>query len=140
MREVIEKEHPISSVASSYGLVPQAVGNWVARYRKERATDWDRKKSSESAEISKLQAKMRTTVPAEDLCERPDLLGWDFTSGEPGRKWCGDIPQQEGGAPSYVRTWAGFIYLTVVLDCWSLEGRGLYDGRPHAHPPGVPGH
>lgn len=49
MREVIEKERLISSVASSYGLVPQAVGNWVATYRKERATDWDRKKASESA-------------------------------------------------------------------------------------------
>ncbi len=28
---------------------------------------------------------------------------------EPGRKWCGDM--------TYVRTWAGFIYLATVLDC-----------------------
>ena len=39
VREVIEKERTISSVASSYDLVPQTVGNWVARYRKEHATD-----------------------------------------------------------------------------------------------------
>ena len=86
------------------------------------------------------RAKVRTTVPAQDLDKRPDLLRRDFTADEPGKKLCGDIPPQAGGAPSYVRTWAGFIYLTVVLDCWSLEGRGLYDGRPHAHLPGVPGH
>ena len=37
------------------------------------------------------RAKVRTTVPAQDLDERPDL--------------------------TYVRTWAGFIYLATVLDC-----------------------
>ena len=55
------------------------------------------------------RAKIRTTVPAKDLDERPDLLRQDFTADEPGRKWCGDI--------TYVRTWAGFIYFTTVLDC-----------------------
>ena len=55
------------------------------------------------------RAKVRTTVPAQDLGERPDLLGRDFTADEPGKKLCGDI--------TYVRTWAGFIYLATVLDC-----------------------
>ena len=59
VREVIEKERTISSVASSYDLVPQTVGNWVARYRKKHATDQDRKKASESAEIAKLRAENR---------------------------------------------------------------------------------
>ncbi len=59
VREVIEKERTISSVASSYDLVPQTVGNWVARYRKEHATDLNRKKVSESAEIAKLRAENR---------------------------------------------------------------------------------
>ena len=74
------------------------------------------------------RATVRTTVPAEDLGERPDLLERDFTSDEPGRKWCGDISPQAGGAPSYVRTRTGFIYLATVLDCWHLEGCGLCDG------------
>ena len=55
------------------------------------------------------RAKVRTTVPAKDLDERPDLLRRDFTADEPGKKLCGDI--------TYVRTWAGFIYLATVLDC-----------------------
>ena len=59
VREVIEKKRTISSVASSYDLVPQTVGNWVARYRKEHSTDQDRKKASESAEIAKLRAEVR---------------------------------------------------------------------------------
>lgn len=59
VREVIEKERTISSVASSHDLVPQTVGNWVARYRKEHATDQDRQEASESAEIAKLRAEVR---------------------------------------------------------------------------------
>ncbi len=60
VREVIEKERTISSVAASYDLVPQTVGsNWVARYRKEHTTDQDHKKASESAEIAKLKAEVR---------------------------------------------------------------------------------
>ena len=42
------------------------------------------------------RAKVRTTVPAKDLDERPDLLRRDFTADEPGKKLCGDI--------TYVRT------------------------------------
>ena len=33
VREVVEKDRTISSVASSYHLVHQKVGNWVARYK-----------------------------------------------------------------------------------------------------------
>ena len=60
-------------------------------------------------EAAQPRAKVRTTVPAEDLDERPDLVGQDFTTDEPGRKWCGDI--------TYINTWAGFVYLATVLDC-----------------------
>lgn len=39
VREVVEKERTIASVAASYDLVAQTVGNWVARYKKAHATD-----------------------------------------------------------------------------------------------------
>ena len=55
------------------------------------------------------RAKARTTVPAQDLDERPDLLRRDFTADKPGKKLCGDI--------TCVRTWAGFIYRATVLHC-----------------------
>ena len=38
----------------------------------------------------------------------PDLICRDFTSQEPGTKLCGDI--------TYLRTWAGWAYLAVVID------------------------
>ena len=59
VREVIEKDRTIASVAASYDLVAQTVGNWVAKYRKDHATDQDRQKASESAEIAKLKAEVR---------------------------------------------------------------------------------
>lgn len=53
--------------------------------------------------------RVRTTIPACDLDERPDLVGRDFTADAPGLKWVGDI--------TYISTWAGFCYLATVLDC-----------------------
>ena len=70
------------------------------------------------------RAKDRAIVPADDLDDRPDLLRRDFTSDEPGRKWCEDI--------TYVRTWAGFIYLATVLDCCTKKVVG-YAMADHMH-------
>jgi len=70
VREVIEKERTIASVAASYDLVAQTVGNWVARYRKEHATDQDRKKASESAEITKLRAENRELRQENDFLKK----------------------------------------------------------------------
>ena len=70
------------------------------------------------------RAKVRTTVPAQDLDARPDLLRRDFTADEPGRKWCGDI--------TYIRTWTGFVYLATVLDCCTKKVVG-YAMADHMH-------
>ena len=43
----------------------------------------------------------------------PDLLGRDFTADAPGRKLVGDI--------TYIRTWAGWLYLATVIDCFNKE-------------------
>ena len=48
------------------------------------------------------RAKVRTTIPAQDLDERPDLLRRDFTANKPDKKLCEDIPPQAGGTPSCV--------------------------------------
>ena len=53
--------------------------------------------------------KIRTTVPAQGLDERPVLVRRDFTAKKPGMKWVGDI--------TCIRTWAGIVYLATVLDC-----------------------
>src|SRR5262250_1521262 len=53
----------------------------------------------------------RTTVRDETARPAPDLVERQFTAVGPDRLWVADI--------TYVPTWAGFLYLAVVLDAWS---------------------
>ncbi len=55
--------------------------------------------------------KFRTTVRDETARPAPDLVERQFTAAGPDRLWVADI--------TYVPTWAGFLYLAVVLDAWS---------------------
>lgn len=55
----------------------------------------------------------RTTIQATDLHDVPDLVKRDFTASEPGVKLVGDI--------TYIPTWEGWVYLAVVLDCFSKK-------------------
>jgi putative transposase len=54
---------------------------------------------------------VRTTRRDEAAAPAPDLLERDFQATEPDRKWVADI--------TYVPTWAGFLYVAVVIDCFS---------------------
>ena len=51
-----------------------------------------------------------TTVKSNSR-QAPDLVERDFTASVPNRLWVADI--------TYVPTWAGFLYLAVVLDAFS---------------------
>jgi putative transposase len=53
----------------------------------------------------------RTTRRDERQRPAPDLVQRDFTATGPNQLWVADI--------TYVPTWAGFLYLAVVLDAWS---------------------
>jgi putative transposase len=54
---------------------------------------------------------VRTTTRNPDSRPAPDLVEREFTATEPDRLWVADI--------TYVPTWAGFLYLAVVLDAFS---------------------
>ena len=63
-----------------------------------------------------------TTVQDPDAVPAPDLLERNFKSSEPGTRLVGDI--------TYIRTWAGWAYLAVVIDLatkmvvgWSVSNR-----------------
>lgn len=62
-----------------------------------------------------------TTVPAEDADQLTDKLQRDFTAEAPGLKLVGDI--------TYVPTWEGWVYLAVVLDCFSKKVVGYAFAR-----------
>ena len=60
VREIVEKDGTIASVAASYDLPAQTVGNWVGRYRRDHSTAQDEEGfRSESAEIRRLRAELR---------------------------------------------------------------------------------
>lgn len=52
-----------------------------------------------------------TTVRDERSRPAPDLVEREFMADGPDRLWVADI--------TYIPTWAGFLYLAVVLDAWS---------------------
>ena len=52
-----------------------------------------------------------TTRRDERARPAPDLVARVFTAPGPDRLWVADI--------TYIPTWAGFLYLAVVLDAWS---------------------
>jgi putative transposase len=53
----------------------------------------------------------RTTVRVPGVRVANDLVGRDFRPPAPNRLWVADI--------SYVRTWEGWLYVAVVVDCYS---------------------
>ncbi len=52
-----------------------------------------------------------TTMRDETARPAPDLVERQFTAAGPNQLWVADI--------TYIPTWAGFLYLAVVLDAWS---------------------
>lgn len=55
--------------------------------------------------------KVVTTRRDGDARPAPDLVDRNFTAAGPDQLWVADI--------TYIPTWAGFLYLAVVLDVWS---------------------
>ena len=55
--------------------------------------------------------RVRTTIPGNDGRRAGDLLGRDFTAAAPNRVWVTDF--------TYVRTWAGFVYVAFIIDVYS---------------------
>ena len=54
---------------------------------------------------------IRTTIPSKDGVRAGDLLNRDFTAPRPDHTWVTDF--------TYVRTWAGWVYVAFILDVFS---------------------
>jgi putative transposase len=57
------------------------------------------------------RSKTFTTQRADNARPAPDLVQRNFEASGPDQLWVADI--------TYIPTWAGFLYLAVVLDAWS---------------------
>ena len=61
--------------------------------------------------VTRRRFRIGTTTRDKRSRAAPDLVNRDFTANGPNRLWVADITQ--------VPTWAGPLYLAVVLDAWS---------------------
>ena len=61
--------------------------------------------------VTRRRFKTGTTKRDVSAKAAPDLVNRDFSAEGPDQLWVADITQ--------VRTWAGWLYLAVVLDAWS---------------------
>jgi putative transposase len=61
---------------------------------------------------------VRTTVPSKDGRRAGDLLDRNFTAAAPDRIWIADF--------TYVRTWAGFVYVAFIVDVFSQRILGWH--------------
>lgn len=57
--------------------------------------------------------RVTTEADAHAPAGIPDLVERDFSAERPGMKFVGDI--------TYIHTWAGFVYLATVIDCYSKK-------------------
>ena len=59
------------------------------------------------------RSRKGTTRQAAKRANIPDLVNRDFTATAPGQKLVGDI--------TYINTWEGWVYLAMVIDCFSRK-------------------
>jgi putative transposase len=59
------------------------------------------------------RSRKGTTRQAAKQAPIPDLVNRDFSADAPGAKLVGDI--------TYIRTWEGWLYLALVIDCFSRK-------------------
>ncbi|MBF0696939.1 transposase [Actinomyces bowdenii] len=74
MREVIDKEWSITSVATSHDLAPQTVGNWVAKYKKEHGSEEARQVAAEAVEVARLKKQVRELQQENEFLKSGSLL------------------------------------------------------------------
>jgi transposase InsO family protein len=67
---------------------------------------------------------LRTTRRTPGAHPAPDLVQRHFTADAPDRLWVADV--------TYVATWAGWLYLAVVVDAWSRKVVG-WSMSTHLH-------
>lgn len=63
--------------------------------------------------VSRRRRGPKTTRRSVDARPAADLVERDFTADGPDQLWVADI--------TYIPTWAGFLYLAVVVDAWSRK-------------------
>jgi putative transposase len=109
--ELLVKIRSIHQISRGTYGAPRVHAELVAE-----GTQVNRKRVSRLMREAGLQGASRrrslsTTVRERDRRPAPDLVERKFSAEQRDRLWVADI--------TYIPTWSGFLYLSVVLDAWS---------------------
>ena len=110
----------VNQVTGQIQMTPEGLygrRKWVALLRRQKGLVGtsrgavDRVMRTLGLEGVRRVKKLRTTISDPDGKRANDLLNRDFTAPAPNRVWVTDF--------TYVRTWAGFVYVAFVVDVFA---------------------
>ncbi len=94
-----------------YRRVHAQLARWGRHCHRELVRDLMRELGLVSCQPRR--SRRGTTRQAAKRADIPDLVNRDLTADAPGRKLVGDI--------TYLPTWQGWVYLALVIDCYSRK-------------------
>ena len=96
-----------------------------ARVGKNRVAKWMREACLRG--VSNRRSYVVTTERNQRERPAPDLVNRKFVATAPNQPWVAE--RLASGHITYVPTWAGFVFLAVVLDVWSRKVVGWHIGE-----------
>jgi putative transposase len=111
LKPLIVKAFTDSEERYGYRRVHQQVARWGQHCHREVVRDLMRE--LDLVPCQPRRSRKGTTRQAAKRADIPDLINRDFTATAPGQKLVGDI--------TYIRTWEGWLYLALVIDCFSRK-------------------
>jgi putative transposase len=104
----VSKGRTPEELARQFEPSAQANRNWVKQAALDAGQRTDGLTTEERDELRRFRREVRRLREERPA---PDLVDRQFVAAGPDRLWVADI--------TYVPTWAGFLYLAVVLDAWN---------------------
>jgi transposase InsO family protein len=111
LKPLIVKEFTDSDSRYGYRRIHAQLARWGHRCHQEVVRNLMRELGLVPCQPRR--SRKGTTKQAAKRAEIPDLVQRDFTADVPGAKLVGDI--------TYIHTWEGWVYLALVIDCFSRK-------------------
>jgi putative transposase len=111
LKPLIVKAFTDSDSRYGYRRVHAQLARWGHHCHREVARDLMRELGLVPCQPK--HSRKGTTKQAAKRADIPDLVQRDFTTTQPGAKLVGDI--------TYIHTWEGWVYLALVIDCFSRK-------------------
>lgn len=109
LKPLIVKAFTDSDGRYGYRRVQAQLARWGQYVHEDTVRDLMRELDLVSCQPRR--SRKGTTKQAAKRADIPDLINRDFTAAAPGQKLVGDI--------TYIHTWEGWVYLALVIDCFS---------------------